>query len=80
MTDDLLSWKPPAARATDPETSHTAAKNATLGASAGRLAVLRCLLTKGPLTDFELADVTHLQQTSIGKRRGECRDGQVAEC
>ena len=68
---DLLSWKPPAARATDPSTSHDAAKDATMGASVGRLAAMRCLSIR-PLTDFELAEATGIQQTSIGKRRGEC--------
>ena len=30
------------------------------------------LANRGPLTDFEIADFTGWQQTSIGKRRGEC--------
>ena len=70
MEPDLLSWKP-AARESDPETSKEAAKDAKLGASAGRLLVLKHLMA-GSKTDFELADATGWQQTSIGKRRGEC--------
>lgn len=74
MTDQLslLSWKP-RARNTDPATSHAAAADAELRASAGRIAVLASLLN-GPKTDFELAAATGRQQTSAGKRRGECRD------
>lgn len=75
MTDQpsLLSWTPPRARNTDPSTSHAAAADASLRASAGRLAVLDALMS-GPKTDFELATATGRQQTSAGKRRGECRD------
>ena len=71
MSDDLLSWKPPVARDTDPETSHVAAKIATMSASAGRMAALRHLAER-PMTDFELAEASGMQQTSIGKRRGDC--------
>jgi hypothetical protein len=39
--------------------------------------VLRKLVQHGPCTDFELAQHTGLQQTSIGKRRGECRDNKL---
>lgn len=80
MTDqmNLLDWQPPAARHSDPETSQMAADRAALGASYGRLQVLGHLLC-GPLTDFELAEKTGRQQTSCGKRRGECVDhGLVA--
>ena len=63
-------------RATDPETSGEAAVIAIGNAAHGRRAVLRQLLAAGPdgLTDFELAERTGVQQTSIGKRRGELRD------
>lgn len=70
MTDpDLFSMKP-AARRSDPETSYAAARDAGLKATAHRLWVLR-LLSGRAMTDFELADATGLQQTSVGKRRGE---------
>lgn len=60
-----------AARATDPWTSHAAAAKASESANGGRLLVLHELALR-PLNDFELADATHWQQTSIGKRRLEC--------
>lgn len=62
----------PVARRTDPETSHAAARDVTLTASADRLLVLQILSTRS-ITDFELAAITGRQQTSIGKRRGECK-------
>ncbi len=61
----------PVARHTDPETSHAAADDARRTCGAGRRIVLK-YLTVEPMTDFELADRTGWQQTSIGKRRGEC--------
>ena len=67
----LLDLTPPLARRSDPDTSHAAAKDAGLKASHGRQLVLRHL-ADSPLTDFELAARTGWQQTSIGKRRGEC--------
>lgn len=62
----------PTARSTDPQASHIAAARAKLNATEGRLLALRALRDRGPLTDFELAAATGWQQTSIGKRRGEC--------
>jgi len=63
----------PTARHTDPATSHAAAQDASLSASQGRLLALRTLAAHpAGLTDFDLADLTGWQQTSIGKRRGEC--------
>jgi hypothetical protein len=62
------------ARGTDPETSHLAAADASARMRGKHETVLRMLLEAGPLTDFELALGAHAQQTSIGKRRGECRD------
>jgi hypothetical protein len=71
---DLLDlMQAPAARNSDPSTSHAAAQKAELHATENRLAVLRCLSIK-PMTDFELAAELNRQQTSCGKRRGECRD------
>lgn len=59
-------------RRTDPITSHEAEAKVRPHASTGRRAVLSALALYGPLTDFELAERTGWQQTSIGKRRGEC--------
>ena len=73
------SFPPPMARQTDPDTSHAAAADATINASAGRLAALRVLYGYGPMTDFGLARHTGLQQTSIGKRRGECVTAGLVE-
>jgi DNA-binding transcriptional ArsR family regulator len=72
VLDEVLA---PVARRTDPATSHVAAKRATVNAGTNRALALR-LLREAPdgLTDFELAERAGLQQTSIGKRRGELRD------
>lgn len=82
MTDqmNLLDWQPaPGSRNTDPITSHMAAERAQLTATPNRMMVLRHLIEGGPMTDFELADACGIQQTSIGKRRGECRDAGLVE-
>ena len=68
---DIL-FQDPMARNTDPDTSHDAAKDATFNASNHRRIALFALYDYGPLTDYELADITGLQQNSIGKRRGDC--------
>ena len=71
---DLLDlMQAPAARYSDPSTSHAAAQKAEMRATENRLAVLLNLAVR-PMTDFELADATKKQQTSIGKRRCDCRD------
>lgn len=73
---DLPGWFPaPAARASDPVTSHEAAQRVARTAATDRALVLRIhqQWTSG-LTDFELADLAGRQQTSLGKRRGELRD------
>jgi len=67
-----ITRDPPGTRATDPVTSHEAEAKVRPHASTGRRAVLSALALYGPLTDFELAERTGWQQTSIGKRRGEC--------
>ena len=64
-------FTPPGTRRTDPVTSHEAESKVRPHASHGRRLVL-ALLSIRPMTDFELADSTGWQQTSIGKRRGEC--------
>lgn len=63
----------PVARATDPDTSHQAAEDVLPKAQRHRdlaLAALRLAGERG-LTDFELADLTGVAQTSIGVRRHE---------
>lgn len=75
----MSEFTDPNARNTDPETSHEAAEDASFKASKHRILALKTLHRFGPLTDFELASRTGLQQTSIGKRRKECQDaGLVA--
>ena len=60
-------------RSTDPDTSIAAASSVMT--EIGKDKVLKALKQyPGGLTDFELADETGWQQTSIGKRRGELRD------
>jgi hypothetical protein len=61
------------ARTSDPDTSHGAAIIALHGAANNRQLALHHHATTHTdgLTDFELADLTNIQQTSIGKRRGE---------
>jgi hypothetical protein len=68
----------PVARSTDPETSHEAAKDATFKASTNRLKALYALSMR-PMTDYELAEFTGLQQNSIGKRRGDCAKAGLVE-
>jgi hypothetical protein len=72
-------WR--AARVTDPDTSHAAAADASGNAATHRARALRELRAVYPdgLTDFELAARLNLQQTSIGKRRGELRDAGLVE-
>jgi hypothetical protein len=60
------------ARDTDPDTSHAAADRPRARDRAAALQALRA--NPDGLTDFELGDIMHRQQTSAGKRRGELRD------
>lgn len=70
MTHAQLTLDDALARNTDPATSHAAAASQTPAKlSAGRLLALRTLAEHGPLTDFELAELTGRAQTSIGCRR-----------
>lgn len=58
------------ARLSDPETSHAAAAANPDERGRHRALALRVLRDNpAGLTDFELADLTGVQQTSIGKRR-----------
>ncbi len=63
----------PRFRTGDQATSVAAGRAAGFRASEGRLLALRTLAAHPDgLTDFELAALTGIAQTSIGKRRGEC--------
>lgn len=63
----------PVARRSDPETSHQAAQIAKRNAFTNRDLALAVLGAAGPLglTDFQLAELTGIPQTSIGCRRHE---------
>lgn len=63
----------PLARRSDPPTSMGAAVYAMPTMAASRAKALAALTAAGPegLTDFELEAITHVKQTSIGKRRGD---------
>lgn len=67
------------ARATDPDTSWEAALARLSGKAADRRRALEELGRWQGLTDFELGDYIHRQQTSAGKRRGELRDLGLVE-
>jgi hypothetical protein len=70
LTLDEYMAQQPRTRTPDWSTSTDAAASVSLSES--RLLALRTLYVHpGGLTDFELADLTGRQQTSIGKRRGE---------
>ena len=66
-------------RSTDPVTSFEAAVNTSYKSPNHRLIALQALLTHGPMTDFQLAEKTGLQQTSIGKRRKDCQDARLVD-
>lgn len=76
-----LSFDAPTARRTDPSTSHQAALRASVTAGTNRALALKVLRehTEG-LSDFALAEITGIPQTSIGVRRGELvKAGLVAD-
>lgn len=70
-----LEWTPPAARNSDPPTSHQAAARHPALRRLDRRRVLMAhhLIPEG-MTDHELAANLGGLQTSLGKRRGELRD------
>lgn len=72
---------PPRARSSDPATSHQAAARAKIKAGSNRARALAALASAGDegLTDFELADRTGVQQTSIGCRRKELERAELVE-
>lgn len=63
----------------DPETSHDAATANVEGRVTDRERALAVLREYGPLTDFQLAELTGRQATSIGKRRKELCDLGMCE-
>lgn len=76
----LLDWSP-AARNSDPDTSHRAAQRAAIFRNNDQWRVL-IAHAEHPygITDFELESLTDIRQTSGGKRRGELRDlGYIAD-
>jgi hypothetical protein len=75
----MIDFRNPSARNTDPETSHEAAADVTFKASRHRILALKALYTYGPLTDYQLAARTGLQQNSIGKRRKDCQDAFLVD-
>ena len=62
------------ARRNDLDTSYEAARDASKKAPNHRLIALHAFSEHGPMTDYELAEKTGLQQNSIGKRRKDCQD------
>jgi DNA-binding MarR family transcriptional regulator len=70
----MITFNSPTARNTDPLTSHEAAYDTSFRASKHRVLAIMTLHRFGPLTDYELAERTGLQQNSIGKRRKDCQD------
>jgi hypothetical protein len=84
--DRAVPWREeidgrPVARVSDPTTSWQAAADANRGAATLRARCLSALREAGDLglTDFDLADVVHSQQTSAGKRRKELMDAGLVE-
>lgn len=70
-----LDFSAPAARESDPDTSHDAAARAALTANRGRKMALEVLRQNvGGLTDHELSELTGWRLNSMNKRRGELRD------
>lgn len=71
-TLDLFSYRAalpaPSHRINDWDTSIDAAKSAEINCSENQLIALR-LIKEKPMTDYDLADATGMQQNSIGKRR-----------
>lgn len=81
MNDQLDFGSIPASRHTDPETSREAAERVANVRERDIDLARTALTAAGPagLTDFELADRTRVQQTSIGKRRKDLQDAGEVE-
>lgn len=74
---------PPMVRRSDPDTAHEAAQRAKVSAGTNRARALHAFAVAYPaaLSDFDLAERTGIQQTSVGKRRLELeRAGLVYRC
>lgn len=71
MIDQLSLDDAPRVRRKDPETSRAAAAALTPGRLSSHRWAALVALAQGPATDFELAQRTGIQQTSVGKRRLE---------
>ena len=61
-------------RATDPDTSHEAAKKASKRGPSQRLKIWEALQALGQATDYELSEYAHVLRSSAGKRRQELTD------
>jgi len=70
LQPEQLTLPEPAAKSNDQSTSVAAANDARKKCSENQMRAL-LLLAKKPMTDYELADATGMQQNSIGKRRGD---------
>ena len=73
LLDNETLFGKPVARSTDPHTSHEAARRMRprAGTHRGRTLAAYDTARDGGLTDFELSDLTGIQVSSIGVRRGE---------
>lgn len=69
----------PTARATDPDTSHAAARQAERHAGRDEALVLATLARLGPSTDHEIAAFCDRLQTSLGVRRKALVDRGLVE-
>lgn len=61
-------------RATDPDTSHEAAKKASKRGPSQRIRIWEALQALGLATDYELSIYTGILRSSAGKRRQELTD------
>lgn len=76
-TPGAMSGQIPATRlvrATDPDTSRTAAKNATRRGPSQRKRIWEALQRLGGATDYELAQATGILRSSAAKRRQELQE------
>lgn len=70
--DSLDLFSPiPAARRSDPETSHQAAESMRETAASQRIRIFQYLVANGPKTADELDDALELRPTSAGRRLPE---------
>ena len=76
---DLFTLPVPAARQSDPDTSHIAAASMVEGASRHAQLVLSALKTLGPATYTELATATGLAPVQVNRRLHELRRARLVE-